>query len=124
MHEARHGVFELGLDRDDVALRAGGYDGVLQRLGVGGRRDDLLQRVAHPGRGGADEPPYRGQLRARGVSQLVLAGDGARYLVLKEAVRDEGVEKAVNTGLFVAPAVAGGVAARLARSAEHASDVH
>ena len=124
MDEAGHRVFILRLDRHDVAVGARGDYRVLERLGVARRGDYLLQRLAHPRACGADEAADIGELGARGIGYLLLAGYRARNLVLEEAVGLYGLEEIVDAGLLPSPPVAGGVGLRGAGRGEDAGDVH
>ena len=124
VHQAGHGVFELRLHRHHIAVGARGDYGVLQGLGVAGRGNYLLQRLAHPRARGAYQAAYVRELAARGVGYLLLAGYRARNLVLQEAVRLYRLEEVVYAGLFRAPPVAGGIALRRAGRGEHAGYVH
>ena len=121
VHEAGDAALVLGLDGNDIALGAHGDNRLLQRLGVARRGDDLLQRVVHPCARGADQAADGGELRRRGVRNLVLAHDGAGDLVLEELVRLQGGEHVINAGallLFTQTVGAHGAGSR-----EHARNI-
>src|SRR5699024_4840376 len=99
------------------------YYRVLQRFGIAGRAYYLLQRLAHARAGRADKPAYARKLAAGRVGYLLLARDGAGYLVLQEAVGLDRLKEVVYAGLLPL-AVAGGVGLRAPGRGQDAGYVH
>ncbi len=121
VHKPRHRALVVGPDGHDVAVGAHRDDRLLQRLGVGGRGEDLLQRVPRPCRGGAHLAPDRGKLRGSAVRDLLLPHDGGVDLFFQKLVGPQRVEQGVDRGL--AHGIVPDVAAHQPRALEHPRDV-
>ena len=121
VHQARNRAFVVGLDRHHIAVGAHGDDRLLQGFGVGGRGDDLLQRIPGPGRGGAHLAADGGQLRRGTVGDLIFAHDGGVDLLLQEFIGPQRVKEGIDAGL--AHAVIGQIAPHQAGALEHPGDI-
>ena len=119
VHEARNAALALGLDRNNVAVRARCDDRVLQILCHGRRGDDLLKAVPDTGGRRAHFAADVRKLTARAVGDLILAGDGVYDLVLQKPVRLEHFEKMVDARLLLG---AHAVGAHGARALQNAGD--
>ena len=121
VHQPRHRALVIGPHGHHIAVGAHGDDRLLQRLGVRGRGEDLLQGVARSRGGGAHLAADGGKLRGRPVRDLVLPDDGGVDLLLQKLVGAQGIEQGVDGGL--AHGIVPDVAAHQARALEHPGDV-
>ena len=99
MHQPWHRALVVGLHRHHIAVGAHGDDGLLQGFCVGGRRENLLQRLPGAGGGGAHLAADVRQFIGGAVCDLVLPNNRGGDLLLQELVGPQGVEERIDAGL-------------------------